>query len=528
MENREDLKSIFPFLPLVLRSSSLFWPPAILVPLKALSKGPVFSNVNSGRLLSLTISDLSAHFTLLSSSALLGYSLFFDDLIPRADADRWFNDILPKMADLLLKLPFLLETHYQNPPTVNGVESCLRLLEQQHAGIVILSQELIGAFLACAFFCLFPTAERASTRLPSINFDGLFECLYENYMENQESKIKCIIHYFERICSCMPLGNVSFERKVLPLSFLKKEFWSKSNIFLCRFEVDNAGLIEDHRSCEALEVDFANRYLGGGVLYRGCVQEEIRFMINPELILGMLFLSAMKVNEAIEIVGSERFSKYTGYASSFRFSGDYVDNRDADSMGRNKTRIIAIDALSHPGKKQFELDSLLREINKAFCGFSDQCKHELYLQLFQAYENRDFELLQGRSDYSQYDGSFGNQHTVNLAIEGHQALENEIKVGIITGNWGCGAFGGDPEVKAILQWLAASQALRPFVLYCTFDLEQLQAVDQVTQWILSEEWTVGELWTMLVEYGSERYVGKTKVGFFEWLLPSISSHTARW
>ena len=30
-------------------------------------------------------------------------------------------------------------------------------------------------------------------------------------------------------------------------------------------------------------------------------------------------------------------------------------------------------------------------------------------------------------------------------------------VGIATGNWGCGAFGGDPELKCIIQWLAASQ-----------------------------------------------------------------------
>lgn len=30
-------------------------------------------------------------------------------------------------------------------------------------------------------------------------------------------------------------------------------------------------------------------------------------------------------------------------------------------------------------------------------------------------------------------------------------------VGIATGNWGCGAFGGDPQVKTVIQWLAASQ-----------------------------------------------------------------------
>jgi len=36
---------------------------------------------------------------------------------------------------------------------------------------------------------------------------------------------------------------------------------------------------------------------------------------------------------------------------------------------------------------------------------------------------------------------------------------NSSEIGVVTGNWGCGAFGGDPEVKAIIQWLAASQVI---------------------------------------------------------------------
>ena len=39
----------------------------------------------------------------------------------------------------------------------------------------------------------------------------------------------------------------------------------------------------------SLQVDFANKFVGGGVLGDGCVQEEIRFLINPELIVTRLF-----------------------------------------------------------------------------------------------------------------------------------------------------------------------------------------------------------------------------------------------
>jgi len=44
---------------------------------------------------------------------------------------------------------------------------------------------------------------------------------------------------------------------------------------------------------------------------------------------------------------------------------------------------------------------------------------------------------------------------------------------------------------------------------------------QVAQWILSQGWTVGDLWNKLVEYSTSRSKGETKVGFFRWLLPSI-------
>ena len=33
---------------------------------------------------------------------------------------------------------------------------------------------------------------------------------------------------------------------------------------------------------------------GGGVLHRGCVQEEIRFMINPELLVCRLFTPVLR------------------------------------------------------------------------------------------------------------------------------------------------------------------------------------------------------------------------------------------
>ncbi|PNX96619.1 poly(ADP-ribose) glycohydrolase [Trifolium pratense] len=241
-------------------------------------------------------------------------------------------------------------------------------------------------------------------------------------------------------------------------------------------------------------------------------------MISPELIAGMLFLPSMADNEAIDIVGVERFSSYKGYASSFRFSGDYMDDKDVDALGRRKTRIVAIDALCGPGMRQYREKYLLREINKAFCGFLQQSKYQQYKKIpqenFDAVTSTSMETSEGENSYQ----DIRNSHNDSVMME----KSNDI--GVATGNWGCGAFGGDPEVKTIIQWLAASQAQRPFIAYYTFGLGELQKLDKVACWILSQRWTVGDLWNMLVEYSTSRSKGETNVGFLKWLLPSVYAH----
>jgi poly(ADP-ribose) glycohydrolase len=172
MEARGDLRSILPLIPLVLRGGALFWPPAAQEQLKALSLGPDVSRVTSGDVLADALHDLRIALSLpaLPARAAEGYALFFDDLISRYHSREWFSDVLPRLARLLLRLPALLEEHYAAATAARG----LRLLGSQDAGVVLLGQELAAALLACALFCLFPTAGRAEARLPGINFDTLF------------------------------------------------------------------------------------------------------------------------------------------------------------------------------------------------------------------------------------------------------------------------------------------------------------------------------------------------------------------
>lgn len=46
-------------------------------------------------------------------------------------------------------------------------------------------------------------------------------------------------------------------------------------------------------------------------------------------------------------------------------------------------------------------------------------------------------------------------------------IERSTKRGVITGNWGCGDFGGDKELKFFIQLISVSWAKRTPLYYCT-------------------------------------------------------------
>ncbi|KAL0897208.1 hypothetical protein Bca101_081169 [Brassica carinata] len=204
MDKREDLRSMLQYLPLVFQSSSsLVWPPSVEQELQTMSTGPGESMVNSGEALALRITTMRQSISLNASDlapyASQGYALFFDEKISRQESAKFFDEVVPALCGLLLKLPSMLEMHYQKADYVlDGVKSGLRLLAPQEAGVVFLSQELIAAILACSF-CLFPEVDRRLKHLQGINFDELFSFLYTRQCMKQESKIMCIVHYFERI-----------------------------------------------------------------------------------------------------------------------------------------------------------------------------------------------------------------------------------------------------------------------------------------------------------------------------------------
>lgn len=328
------------------------------------------------------------------------------------------------------------------------------LLLQQETKEIKFNKLQVGCLLANMFLCTFPFHSMSGDKYPSPqNFSVVFDDRL--LVDVKKEKLACILNYFDRLSEYPSPEKLfcSFARVVVPSE--DASFWLSSSMKMTRVDIIPKKRLEDAEG--AVQVDFANKYIGGGVLSSGCVQEEIRFLICPELIPSILFSECLERNESLYFVGQERFSNYQGYRDSFKFDGDFIDVLPIDETQRPIVHLTAIDAIKYEEKTkstQFESKEVLREINKAFCGFKgvEPLKQN-------ASANRD----------------------------------------VASGKWGCGAFGGDPLIKFLIQWIACSQSKRNLQFY-TFDSEEKEI--EKTKKAIQEnpQVTVGLLVSLLLEF----------------------------
>lgn len=371
-----------------------------------------------------------------------GLHAYFSEVCDEAETAMFFGSVLPRVVELALSLPRLV-TH------------AVPLLQRQQPYRLSLSQQQTACLLANALFCTFPRrnasgARSEYARYPSINFSHLFSGSGSRGIRPvQAAKLKCLFHYFARVTSHMPEGVLTFSRQVLHPA----PQWERSEASLTKLRVDSTGTIEDNGH-GMLQVDFANRFVGGGVLGGGCVQEEIRFLVCPELMVSRLFTEALEDNECLVVTGAEQFSSYHGYSSGFEWAGSVTDSTVRDGWGRRQTVVVAMDALHLRDKdSQFKPGLLRRELNKAYCGFM-----------------------------------------------GGDPTPCGRGMAVATGNWGCGAFGGDVRLKALLQLMAAAVSGRD-VVYFTFGDRQLQEdLFSMHRYCTERGFKVRELWAGLLHY----------------------------
>lgn len=234
-----------------------------------------------------------------------------------------------------------------------------------------------------------------------------------------------------------------------------------------KLHVASGGAIETEGT-GLLQVDFASSCIGGGVLGSGLVQEEILFLLSPELIVSRLFTEKLGDTECLIITGSQQFSQYSGFGDSFEWAGPHDDHLQRDEWMRLQRRILAIDAMNFKHRSdQYTMSNVTRELNKAYCGF-----------------------------------------------KGRDPDEPDIA----TGKWGCGVFNGDPQLKAVIQLMAAAKARRGLAFFTFQDEDLKRGLERTYHQLVSDGATVGRVFRLLRNYCAvQRASGGPHIDLFHFL-----------
>ena len=351
--------------------------------------------------------------------------------LPAVDDHEFFSHTFPAMAKVALRMPVLFPSGALEVLTPAGVT---------HS--VTLTREQIACLLVHMFLC--------TLQPPSWNKHWCtFQIWFGSDSRPATEYLQCLLTYFSQLEATGKPGNpheeVLFKRCVLTSS----PDWSLSTSCFSADIMTPSYSLQPEPGCN-VEVSFANKDIGFGV---SGTQEEVKMGMSPEACVVMLLAPTLQDNETLLIQGARQVGAYEGIGREVRFVGPYKGICQ-------KRCILAMDAMEldcTEVKDDVTIDLresvILRELNKAFCGF------------------------------------------ISLGKD---------RVAIATGHWGCGAFGGNKYIKALIQLMAASEANKRLVFHditpkshtdleTTFMQEFLGMVSMLSEKVI----TVGQLFLAL-------------------------------
>ena len=116
----------------------------------------------------------------------------------------------------------------------------------------------------------------------------VYNILYSKYGAKFEFG-RCFLNYLTIIGNWLKQEEINEEiKKILEEKIIYKrdnidsQDYLNNNIDLCEIKLDKEKSLFD--GDDQYFIDFANKYIGGGALTGGCVQEEILFAVQPKLL----------------------------------------------------------------------------------------------------------------------------------------------------------------------------------------------------------------------------------------------------
>lgn len=327
----------------------------------------------------------------------------------------------------------------------------LPVLQSGEAASVTFSQQQIACLLAHQFLCSFP--------IPDWYPDDRSPDFHIWYSEPQPHA-GAVAAYLRSFCEFFDTSNArdghtaTYRRLSLP-DFSLEEFL-KSNSPLCEVQIkvldeastDPAHLGLPNGAC----VISANKDIGFG---RSGTQEEVNVGASPAACPAVLLTPTLRPDEVIVIEGARAHVSISGYGRQARLERTIGSSETCDWEHRTMLFMDALELDAFDGTTvvpDLLPGHLERELRKAFTAFSSSTKERVYQE-------------------------------------------------VVTGLWGCRSFCGDPQIKTLVQWVAASLAGVPKLTFVVTkaSLPFVDELERLVERIKRKKTTAGGVLRVLVE-----------------------------
>ena len=357
-----------------------------------------------------------------------------------AQGKNFFEHIWPRIVQYAEQLPeyfpggqiIPLQTHMEQ--------------EQSRKNRIVLHWSNIACLLAHQFLC--------TLRCPSLR-DGYFD--FSIWYNSEQRHPKAVWMYFTAFIAYFEsLGDLAAEQSTHKVEYSLYSFRTGNGFNntndttpLCDFVVSQVDAyttdqqLLSHQGANSAVVVSANKYIGFG---QSATQEELFVGNAPEACPAVLFTPPLEDDQVLVVCGARPILQITGQRREIEYStlGSVVEGVVKRQEGG---RMLFMDALEidemeceEGNLPDLKEEYLEREIRKAYTAFSAWAPGSQTKDISEGVDNVD--QSGGREDGGSPRGT------------------------IWTGVWGCGAFNGDPGVKMVAIWIAASLAGRNVHLTC--------------------------------------------------------------
>lgn len=356
---------------------------------------------------------------------------FFQAHLSSPVAERhFFDSVWPVVVKLALELPELFP-------------GCLLPSLSEDNPQIVLSRRQTACLVAHQFLCTLPQLPWDTDSFTDFHIwyssDARHTLATRAYLHS-------LFAYFERLADdeCSPLTTPKEEWPIVFTLRTSKENEDKGNLasfaaesnltslnltFLLQPSANPSLLGLPNGAC----VISANKNIGFG---QTGTQEELHVGSSPESCPAVLMTPPLKDSQVLVVQGPEAMISMKGHGREARLDTILAPDYDSKSYSRSKwvhRTMLFMDALE---LDLYDSSAILPDLLPG---------------------NIDRELVKAYTAFSSHNSAPSDSATQKNYTE------------IFTGLWGCGAFGGNREVKSIIQWCAASMANVSLNFVCAGD-----------------------------------------------------------